>query len=301
MSPSYVSDHNIEMPLNEVPVEHDNITDIYDYMRAHSNLMGNRILSQFPALHQFDHAVSPRIERLLREPFPAQTIALMGVVKRWQQARTAMVVAECGTGKTLIALGAAHVHAQRRGYTVLAMVPPHLSHPCSFSGKNFFVCAEPMEVSYCVQLIRSARQVQQKMKVKKDLSTRLEEMTLEFQGLEADLRNSRELDARSLQAFRQSLDDLRMTAWTVSELMTARTTEKDPEVVLGFLAAERIRRFSQMARQLSTEVDHKGFTWESSGIQSLSDSLNLLQARLSKLMADHLEHFTASANGRGNP
>jgi len=139
------------------------------------------------------------------------------------------------------------------------------------------------------------------MKVKKDISTRLEEMTFEFHDLEADLRNSRELDARSLQAFRQSLDDLRMTAWTVNELMTARTTEKDPEVVLGFLAAERIRRFSQMARQLSTEVDHKGFTWESSGIQSLSDSLNLLQARLSKLMADHLEHFTASANGSGNP
>jgi superfamily II DNA or RNA helicase len=99
---------------------------IYDYLRAHSNLLAGRIISEFPALHQFDHAVSPRIERLLREPFPAQTIAMMGVVKRWQQARTAMVVAECGTGKTLIALGAAHVHAQRRGYTVLAMVPPHL-------------------------------------------------------------------------------------------------------------------------------------------------------------------------------
>ena len=99
---------------------------IYDYMRANSNLLADRIISEFPALHQFDQAVSPRIERILREPFPAQTIAMMGVVKRWQQARTAMVVAECGTGKTLIALGAAHVHAQRRGYTVLAMVPPHL-------------------------------------------------------------------------------------------------------------------------------------------------------------------------------
>ena len=30
----------------------------------------------------------------------------MGVVKRWERARTAMVVAECGTGKTLISLGA---------------------------------------------------------------------------------------------------------------------------------------------------------------------------------------------------
>jgi hypothetical protein len=50
----------------------------------------------------------------------------MGVVKRWQKARTAMVVAECGTGKTLIALGAIHVHSEGRSYTALAMVPPHL-------------------------------------------------------------------------------------------------------------------------------------------------------------------------------
>jgi hypothetical protein len=59
-----------------------------------------RILQEYPALHSFDDPVSPRIEGLLRKPFPAQTIAIMGVAKRWQQARTAMVVAECGTGKT---------------------------------------------------------------------------------------------------------------------------------------------------------------------------------------------------------
>jgi hypothetical protein len=78
---------------------------IYDYMRAHAALLGDRILQEYPALHQFDDPVSPRVEDLLRKPFPAQTIAIMGVVKRWQQARTAMVVAECGTGKTLISLG----------------------------------------------------------------------------------------------------------------------------------------------------------------------------------------------------
>jgi superfamily II DNA or RNA helicase len=102
------------------------ITDIYSYMRAHSNLLGERILQEFPALHQFDDPVSPRIERLLRTPFPAQNIAIMGTVKRWQQARTALIVAECGTGKTLISLGAVHVHSEGKPYTSLAMVPPHL-------------------------------------------------------------------------------------------------------------------------------------------------------------------------------
>ena len=102
------------------------LSTIYDYMRYHAVLLGERILEDYPALHQFDDAVSPRIEGLLRTPFPAQTIAIMGVAKRWQQARTAMVVAECGTGKTLISLGAIHVHHQRTPFTALAMVPPHL-------------------------------------------------------------------------------------------------------------------------------------------------------------------------------
>jgi len=99
---------------------------IYDYMRANANLLGTRILEQFPALHQVQDPLSPRIERLLRRPFPAQAVAIMGLAKRWQQARTGMVVAECGTGKTLISLGAIHVHSEGSPFTALAMVPPHL-------------------------------------------------------------------------------------------------------------------------------------------------------------------------------
>ena len=99
---------------------------IYDYMRTHAVLLGQRILEEYPALHRFDDSVSPRIEALLRKPFPAQNIAIMGVAKRWQRARTAMMVAECGTGKTLISLGAIYVHSRGKPFTALAMVPPHL-------------------------------------------------------------------------------------------------------------------------------------------------------------------------------
>jgi superfamily II DNA or RNA helicase len=102
------------------------LSTIYDYMRANSALLGTRILEQFPALQKFEDPVSPRIERLLRRPFPAQTIAIMGTVKRWEFAKTALVVAECGTGKTLISLGAVHVHSRGKPYAALAMVPPHL-------------------------------------------------------------------------------------------------------------------------------------------------------------------------------
>jgi superfamily II DNA or RNA helicase len=102
------------------------LATIYDYMRAHAALLGKRILQEYPALHPFDEPISPRLAELLRKPFAAQIIAIMGVAKRWQRARTGMVVAECGTGKTLISLGAIHVHSDGNRFTALAMVPPHL-------------------------------------------------------------------------------------------------------------------------------------------------------------------------------
>src|SRR5262249_46783787 len=38
----------------------------------------------------------------------------------------AKVIAECGTGKTLISLGAMYAHSDGRPFTGLAMVPPHI-------------------------------------------------------------------------------------------------------------------------------------------------------------------------------
>ena len=99
------------------------LSTIYDYMRANAGLLGARILEKFPALHQFEDPISPRIEGLLRRPFPAQSIAIMGLAKRWREARTAMVVAECGTGKTLISMGGVHVHSQGKPFTTLLQMP----------------------------------------------------------------------------------------------------------------------------------------------------------------------------------
>jgi hypothetical protein len=66
------------------------------------------------------------IGKLVRKPYPAQTLAIMGLVRRWQQARAGAVIAECGTGKTLISLGAVQTHAENRPFTAIAMVPPQL-------------------------------------------------------------------------------------------------------------------------------------------------------------------------------
>ena len=102
------------------------IDSIATYLRAWAPALGDRILQTYPPLHGFDDVASPLTGQLLRKPFPAQTLAMMGVVKRWNEARGAAVIAECGTGKTLISLGAVHVHSDRKPFTALAMVPPQL-------------------------------------------------------------------------------------------------------------------------------------------------------------------------------
>src|SRR5215470_12802225 len=98
-----------------------------EYLRTFTQELGERILQSFPPLYAVDDRPSPLIARLLRKPYPAQILAIMGLVRRWQQARAGAVIAECGTGKTLVSLGAVQTHAEDRIFTALAMVPPMLT------------------------------------------------------------------------------------------------------------------------------------------------------------------------------
>jgi len=100
---------------------------IHDYLRTFAGELGERILQTYPALHSAHDAVSPRLATLLRKPFPAQAVAAMGVAKKWDAERAAAVIAECGTGKTLISLAALHVHSDGRPFTGIVMAPGHIT------------------------------------------------------------------------------------------------------------------------------------------------------------------------------
>ena len=65
---------------------------IGDYLRMCSSELGERILQSYPPLHSIDDPPSPLISKLLRKPYPAQTLAIMGLVRRWQQARAGAVI-----------------------------------------------------------------------------------------------------------------------------------------------------------------------------------------------------------------
>ena len=58
--------------------------DRNEYLRAWAPALGDRILQTYPPLQGFEDLASPLTGQLLRKPFPAQTLALTGVVKRWK-------------------------------------------------------------------------------------------------------------------------------------------------------------------------------------------------------------------------
>ena len=100
---------------------------MHDYLSRFAGELGERILQTYPALHSAHDPVSPRLATLLRRPFPAQAVAAMGVAKKWETDRSAAVIAECGTGKTLISLAALHVHSDGRPFTAIVMAPGHIT------------------------------------------------------------------------------------------------------------------------------------------------------------------------------
>ena len=71
-----------------------------------------------------------------------------------------------------------------------------------------------------------------------------------------------------------------MTAWTVSELLHARQTGVDRQRMQAFLTAERVRRITEMADDLCTDIRKGSVTLKSAGMRFLADGLRGLLFRL---------------------
>jgi hypothetical protein len=100
---------------------------IFDYLRTFAPDLGRRITDAYQPLHKPEDPLDPLLSRLRRKALPAQALAIMGTVKFWKKGgRAAKMVAECGCGKTLMAIASCFVHAAGKRFTAIAMCPPHL-------------------------------------------------------------------------------------------------------------------------------------------------------------------------------
>jgi len=95
------------------------IATLEEYLKEFSVEIGNRILTSFPALHTPGDPVPPILGKLLRKPFAAQTIAIAGAAQNLRQGNSVAIIAEMGTGKTLMAIALSFVFAAGRPYACL--------------------------------------------------------------------------------------------------------------------------------------------------------------------------------------
>src|ERR1700749_2065751 len=123
------------------------------------------------------------------------------------------------------------------------------------------------------------------------LSERVQQLSSDLKQFELDLKRGASPEAALLHEFREVLDNVRMTAWTASELLNAAQSKKDPEKMLTFLAAERLRRSTQMLKDLCTDIDEQDVTWQTSGVLGLYKTVTVLQQLLGKVIDQHRTRF----------
>src|SRR5260370_35448753 len=113
----------------------------------------------------------------------------------------------------------------------------------------------------------------------RSINANLRSLTSRLRTIDSNLKSSSSLSGAALREFRWALDRVRLTAWTVSELLNARQSQKNPQAVISFLTAERLRRFSQMTRNLSDDFEQNS-SWPAEAVRDLANSLTLLRERL---------------------
>ena len=109
------------------------------------------------------------------------------------------------------------------------------------------------------------------------LSSEITRLAAELRRLEQRLGSEALAEIAPLNDFRHAVDNIRLKAWSVSELFNARYTREDPNAVLTFLAAERLRRLDHLVRNLCGDMERGAITSQTSGMQSLLEALATLQ------------------------
>ena len=114
------------------------------------------------------------------------------------------------------------------------------------------------------------------------LTARLRALTVELQELERSVVSG-DLDSRVLSEFRNAVDHIRNTAWTVQQWVDARERSGDPYAVLPALASQRVRRATQLANDLCLDLQTVEVTADTEGVGDLYRSVGDLNRRLELL------------------
>jgi hypothetical protein len=113
-----------------------------------------------------------------------------------------------------------------------------------------------------------------------EFSTALRTLIGDLQAADGVLKADPDVEGHLLRELRHALDNLRLTAWTVSELQNARDAGKNTHAMVSFLAGERVRRIRQLIDDLSADLEGDGKVWPAGSIDELQTSVRDLRKRL---------------------
>ena len=114
------------------------------------------------------------------------------------------------------------------------------------------------------------------------VSERLKAATDELQELEK-LVVSSDSCPRVLSEFRDAVDSIRQTAWAVQQWTELQQQHRDPYSVLGVLSQERVRRATQIVRDLTIDLESLELGLETQGLATLIHAVEGLSERLTPL------------------
>ena len=114
------------------------------------------------------------------------------------------------------------------------------------------------------------------------ITVRLQTATANLTELE-QLMKSGDLDPRMLQDFRNSVDLIRGTAWAVQQWIGLKEKSADPYSLLPILAAQRVQRVTQLAKDLTVDLESVEVGIETPGLKELFIAVNRLHECLAPL------------------
>jgi len=76
------------------------------------------------------------------------------------------------------------------------------------------------------------------------------------------------------------VDNIRQTAWAVQQWTELQQQHRDPYTVLGILSQERVRRATQITRDLTLDLESLELGVETRGLMNLFQAVERLHERL---------------------
>lgn len=114
------------------------------------------------------------------------------------------------------------------------------------------------------------------------LAVRLQSATTNLTELEQLVRSG-DIEPRILEDFRNAVDLIRGTAWAVQQWVGLKEDSGDPYSLLPALSAQRVKRATQLARDLTVDLESVEIGFDTPGLKELFDAVNRLQERLMPL------------------